>query len=36
MDFSGEPMNTMETLKTVYLTLELTPFSGIMPNIALV
>lgn len=35
MDFSGEPMNTMEILKIVHLTLELTPFSGIKPSIAL-
>lgn len=35
MDFPGEPVNTMEILKIVHLTLELTPFSGIMQSIAL-
>lgn len=35
MDFSGEPMNTVEILNTVHLTLGLTPFSGITPSSAL-
>lgn len=35
MDFPGEPINIMEILKRVHLTFELTPFSGIMQNTAL-